>query len=170
MVDEFQDTNPLQLELLELVSRDNACTVGDELQAIYGFRHADVEVFRARRARLQATGGAATLATNFRARPEILRALNGAFGPLHEHWVDLVPGRDDPPAGEPVVELLVTDADAWNGDAPRALGVGLPAASPVKQAEARIVAQRVGALVHEDGVAPRDIVVLLRAATDIGLY
>ena len=49
MVDEFQDTNPLQLELLELVARDNACTVGDELQAIYAFRHADVEVFRARR-------------------------------------------------------------------------------------------------------------------------
>ena len=29
MVDEFQDTNPLQLELLELVARDNGCTVGD---------------------------------------------------------------------------------------------------------------------------------------------
>src|SRR5262249_11463363 len=47
VVDEFQDTNPLQLELLELVGRENVCTVGDELQAIYGFRHADVEVFRA---------------------------------------------------------------------------------------------------------------------------
>jgi len=170
MVDEFQDTNPLQLELLELVARDNACTVGDELQAIYAFRHADVEVFRARRARLRAAGRAATLATNFRARPEILRVLNGAFGPLHEHWVDLTPGRADPPAAEPLVELLVTDADAWNGDAPGALGVGLPAAAAVKQAEARLVAQRIGALVHEEGVAPSDIVVLLRAATDMGLY
>jgi ATP-dependent helicase/nuclease subunit A len=170
MVDEFQDTNPLQLELLELVARDNACTVGDELQAIYAFRHADVEVFRARRASLQAAGRAATLATNFRSRPEILRALNGAFGPLHEHWVDLRPGRDDPPAREPVVELLVTDHDAWSADPPSALGVGLPAASAVKQAEARFVAQRIGELVHEDGVARRDIVVLLRAATDMGLY
>ena len=80
MVDEFQDTNALQLELLELVARDNACTVGDELQAIYAFRHADVEVFRARRERLEAAGRTATLATNFRSRPEILRALNGAFG------------------------------------------------------------------------------------------
>jgi ATP-dependent helicase/nuclease subunit A len=170
MVDEFQDTNPLQLELLELLARDNACTVGDELQAIYAFRHADVEVFRARRARLEAAGRAATLATNFRSRPEILRALNDAFGPLHERWVDLRPGRDDPPAPVPVVELLVTDADAWNGDAPAALGLGLPAASAVKQAEARLVAQRVGALVHEEGVAPRDVVVLLRAATEINLY
>ena len=170
MVDEFQDTNPLQLELLELVARDNACTVGDELQAIYAFRHADVEVFRARRERLEASGQTATLATNFRSRPEILRALNGAFGPLHEHWVDLLPGRDDAPAGEPVVELLITDADAWNGDAPGALGLGLPAASAVKQAEARLVAQRVGTLVHEEGVAPRDVVVLLRASAEMGLY
>ncbi len=170
MVDEFQDTNPLQLQLVELIARDNACTVGDELQAIYGFRHADVEVFRARRARLQAAGRAATLATNFRSRPEILEALNGAFGPLHGHWVDLRPGRDDPSAAEPVVELLVTDADAWATAAPAALGVGLPVAAAVKQAEARLVAQRVGALVHEQGVAARDVVVLLRAATDMGLY
>jgi ATP-dependent helicase/nuclease subunit A len=170
MVDEFQDTNPLQLELLELVARDNGCTVGDELQAIYAFRHADVEVFRARRAALEARGQAATLATNFRSRPEILQVLNDGFAPLHEHWVALRPGREDPPAPEPVVELLVTDADAWNGDAPPAVGVGLPAASPVKQAEARLVAQRVGALVHDEGVAPREIVVLLRASADMGLY
>jgi hypothetical protein len=69
-----------------------------------------------------------------------------------------------------VVELLVTDADAWNGDAPGALGLGLPAASAVKQAEARLVAQRVAALVHDEGVAPRDIVVLLRASAEMGLY
>jgi ATP-dependent helicase/nuclease subunit A len=170
MVDEFQDTNPLQLELIELVARDNACTVGDELQAIYAFRHADVEVFRARREALAAGGRAATLATNFRSRPEILEVLNRGFAPLHEHWVDLRAGRQDPPAAEPVVELLITDADAWNGDAPAALGVGLPAASAVKQAEARLVAQRVGDLVHEEGVAPRDVVVLLRASAEMGLY
>jgi ATP-dependent exoDNAse (exonuclease V) beta subunit len=170
MVDEFQDTNPLQLELLEMVARDNACTVGDELQAIYAFRHADVEVFRARRERLEASGQTATLATNFRSRPEILRALNGAFGPLHDRWVDLRPGRDDGPAAEPVVELLLTDADAWNGEAPGALGVGLPAAGAVKHAEARLVAQRVGELVHEEGAAARDVVVLLRASTEMGLY
>jgi ATP-dependent helicase/nuclease subunit A len=170
MVDEFQDTNPLQLQLLELIARDNACTVGDELQSIYAFRHADVEVFRARRARLEAEGLAATLATNFRSRPEILQALNDAFGALHEHWVALRPGRDDPPAPEPVIELLVTDADAYDADAPPVLGLGLPAASPVKQAEARLVAQRVATLVHEEGFAARDVVVLLRAATDMGLY
>ena len=144
MVDEFQDTNPLQLELLELVARDNACTVGDELQSIYGFRHADVEVFRARAARLEAAGRTATLATNFRSRPEILRALNDAFGPLHERWVAAA-GRARRPAGARAAwsSCWSPTPTRWNGDAPGALGVGLPAASAVKQAEARLVAQRV---------------------------
>ena len=46
LVDEFQDTNELQNELLELLARDNLFRVGDENQSIYRFRHADVGVFR----------------------------------------------------------------------------------------------------------------------------
>ena len=50
MVDEFQDTNRLQCELDRLLeTRDELFFVGDEFQSIYGFRHADVEVFRERR-------------------------------------------------------------------------------------------------------------------------
>ena len=46
LVDEFQDTNPLQNEIVELLERDNLFRVGDERQSIYRFRHADVKVFR----------------------------------------------------------------------------------------------------------------------------
>ena len=49
MVDEFQDTNRLQLDVLEALERDNLFAVGDELQSIYRFRHADVAIFRERR-------------------------------------------------------------------------------------------------------------------------
>src|SRR5919107_487090 len=47
LVDEFQDTNPVQAELLERLTQGATLTVvGDEKQSIYGFRRADVEVFR----------------------------------------------------------------------------------------------------------------------------
>ena len=52
MVDEFQDTNRLQCELVDLLTgpETERFFVGDEFQSIYGFRHADVQVFRERRA------------------------------------------------------------------------------------------------------------------------
>ena len=48
LVDEFQDTNRLQLRLIEALRgpRSELVVVGDELQSIYGFRHADLDVFR----------------------------------------------------------------------------------------------------------------------------
>ena len=78
MVDEFQDTNRLQLDVLEALERDNLFAVGDELQSIYRFRHADVTIFRERRARLGETR-VRRLSRNFRSREELLDVLNGAF-------------------------------------------------------------------------------------------
>ena len=56
MVDELQDTNAVQLELIESIARENLFTVGDAQQSIYGFRHADVELFERRGERLEAIG------------------------------------------------------------------------------------------------------------------
>ena len=66
-------------------------------------------------------------------------------------WVPLRPGRDDPPDDDPRVELLVTDAGAWNGDAPAELGDGLPPGPSARHAEARLVAQRIARLVRRRG-------------------
>ena len=79
MVDEFQDTNPRQLAILRALDRGNLFTVGDEFQSIYGFRHADVSLFRARRAELRRGGRSLALTRNFRSRPPLLEVVNAVF-------------------------------------------------------------------------------------------
>lgn len=43
MIDEFQDTNEIQLKIAMMISQGNICVVGDWKQSIYSFQHADVE-------------------------------------------------------------------------------------------------------------------------------
>ena len=97
-VDEFQDTDPLQAEiLLLLAANDTAATnwreirpvpgklflVGDPKQSIYRFRRADVGIYRGVYEMLQAVGARrVTLRTSFRARPNIQRTINAAFEPV----------------------------------------------------------------------------------------
>jgi ATP-dependent exoDNAse (exonuclease V) beta subunit len=84
LVDEFQDTSPIQLalflSLVRLVSR--ALWVGDPKQAIYGFRGSDPALVQAVAASLpSATGGATeTLKVTYRSRPAIVALTNDAFG------------------------------------------------------------------------------------------
>ena len=135
MVDELQDTNQVQLELIELLAGSNLFTVGDAQQSIYGFRHADVELFERRGATLAELGARVTLDTNFRSRPEILDVINGVFErELAERFRPLLAGRDPAPADQPLVELLVADKGAdWAME-----GLG----APWRVAEARALAAR----------------------------
>ncbi len=175
MVDEFQDTNPLQLELLQLLDGGNTFMVGDELQSIYGFRHADVAVFRAERSRLAAQDAATTLAMNFRSAPEVLETLDAAFAQVHgAGFTPLVPGLEEGRRAwdGPRVELLVTDTAGWDEEPElaAAVGDGLAAAQAWRCAEARLLAQRAAELVASGVFEARDIVVLVRAATDMATY
>ncbi len=189
MIDEFQDTNRLQLDVLEALERDNLFAVGDELQSIYGFRHADVNIFRERRARLPATS-VRRLTHNFRSAEPLLEVLNGAFASeLGAAFSPLVAGRpssgpapaadvplrlfdldgEPPAAGEPLVELLVTDTRGWDEpDIERKLGLAGGGAQPWRRAEARLVAHRLRAEV-DGGRRPGDIVVLVRATGSLRL-
>ena len=96
-VDEFQDTDPLQAEILLLLSADDAhendwlrirpipgklFLVGDPKQSIYRFRRADVAVYEATKERLAACGAEVVqLTTSFRSVPSIQLAVNAAFEP-----------------------------------------------------------------------------------------
>src|SRR5437764_5792555 len=77
MVDELQDVNAVQLELIEAIARGNLFAVGDAQQSIYGFRHADVELFERLGERLERMERRMTLETNLRSRPAILEVING---------------------------------------------------------------------------------------------
>lgn len=92
LVDEFQDTSPVQVALLELVSRPrpgNRCMVGDLKQSIFGFREAEPKLFAAEWQRLKgrADAGEATarvqpLRDSFRTHAELLAPLNEIFAAL----------------------------------------------------------------------------------------
>ena len=99
LVDEFQDTDPLQAQILAFLSSDDptetdwrACRprdgslfiVGDDKQSIYRFRRADMAVFEDVRRRVDAApnGEAVDLNTNFRSRAPLCAWCNDAFAAL----------------------------------------------------------------------------------------
>ena len=178
LVDEFQDTNRLQLRLIETLRgpQTRLMVVGDELQSIYGFRHADLDVFREQRQRITdaADGEVLALSGNFRSRPEVIGAVNAIGGHLlGESYqplrVGAVPTEAEPAGGGSAVELLLTGRDGWDAE-----GIDLQPATDARTpasilAEARGVAQRLRELA-DAGVERGSMVVLLRAFTHLDAH
>ena len=176
LVDEFQDTNRLQLRLIEALRgpKTELVAVGDELQSIYGFRHADLEVFRRQRDEVERRADAELmrLSGNFRSRPALVGAVN-LLGEalLGVTYQPLRVGAAPPSqtAVEPAVELLLTARDGWDGEGIE-LEPMIDGATPLNcLAEARFVAERLRELA-EAGVPRGEMVVLLRAFTHLDAY
>ena len=149
-VDEFQDTDPLQAELLLILAADDPATtrwqevtpvpgklfvVGDPKQSIYRFRRADVDIYRRVCDRLRACGATALeLQTSYRAVPSLQRAVNAAFRPLMDgdadslqpRYVPLAPVRDDVPGQPSVVVLPVPKPYAQRYVAAKSIEESLP--------------------------------------------
>ncbi|HEX4527550.1 MAG TPA: UvrD-helicase domain-containing protein [Gaiellaceae bacterium] len=162
MVDEFQDTNRLQCEIVDLLrkglSAPDVFFVGDEFQSIYGFRHADVAVFRERRERAALR---LPLSRNYRSRPEVLAAVNHLFSEeFGDGYQPLAASGEfsDPVFGHPV-ELLVSDKRSYR-----------EAGENWRDGEARSIARRVRELVDNGIAAPGEIVLLFAAGTDAERY
>lgn len=102
IIDEFQDTDPLQVEIATLLAADRRgglVVVGDAKQSIYRFRRAEVDLFRRMSKHFTETPGHAVLqlTQNFRSRPPILRFVNRVFAEL------IVPSEA---AGQPAYEPI----------------------------------------------------------------
>lgn len=82
MVDEFQDTSPIQMAIfLKLISLSKAVIwVGDPKQAIYGFRGTDPELMNAALSRITSVGRTDRLEHSWRSRPELIEFVNKIFG------------------------------------------------------------------------------------------
>ncbi len=127
-VDEFQDTDPLQAEILLLLAADDPAEtnwlevrpragklfiVGDPKQSIYRFRRADVALYQEIKRRLLERGAALeNLTVSFRATPEIQSMVNAAFAPAmaaesptQPAYVALEPFRESH-TGQPAIVAL----------------------------------------------------------------
>jgi ATP-dependent helicase/nuclease subunit A len=133
LIDEFQDTDPIQIELAVLIAGPEPDAhdtvwervavrpghlffVGDPKQSIYRFRRADIALFLRAADRFGGDGGLLRLTTNYRSTRSIIAVVNHVFGQLiqpQDHgavrsqpaYEALVGVRDDAPVG-PAVSVL----------------------------------------------------------------
>ncbi|NMG66135.1 exodeoxyribonuclease V subunit beta [Azoarcus indigens] len=187
LIDEFQDTDPLQFAIFDRIYRGEGrhgslFLVGDPKQAIYSFRSADLHTYLAARERADSRY---TLRRNQRSAPALIEACNRLFGANGR--VFMLPGLDYErvEAGErprpPLVDLTASAGPAalrlWRIPKDEALegeeggdrlprGVALQRAAAASAAEiARLLAAAAAGEVRigERPLAPADIAVLVRS-------
>ncbi|HEX4457107.1 MAG TPA: UvrD-helicase domain-containing protein, partial [Polyangia bacterium] len=176
LVDEFQDTNPVQAELVDLIGarqpddeRARLFVVGDRKQSIYEFRGADVAVFARAATELVRRGGDKELLTQSRrSSPAVLALCNALFaramaakgGDQHDWEVIYDPPSDD------LLPLRV-DAPEWAGA--ELIRVPEGPSSVTRAREARAIARRMAQL-RDDGRRLGDMAMLLRRFTHVTDY
>lgn len=185
LVDEVQDTDPLQFTLVGLLaldgpvdSRPGLFLVGDPKQSIYGWRGADLAAYEEFLERLiKAEGGQLhRLSRNFRSVPAILAAVEERIGPAMVAQPRVQPafqsllahrGEDAPPWGKDraAVEVWIS----WNWDAEK----GKPLKTtmdPAVELEAAAVARDIRELHDRFGVSWGDVALLFRAGGRMDRY
>ncbi len=167
LVDEFQDTDPLQAEILLLLAADDPTErnwrsvtprpgklfiVGDPKQAIYRFRRADVGTYYQVKRQLETRRvSLLSLTTSFRAVPSLQRAANHAFSALmtpsstqmatQAEYVPLSPFRAEPSTQPTLIALPI----------PRPYGMRRVAASAIERSLPGAVGGFVQWLLTESG-------------------
>ncbi len=179
LVDEFQDTDPVQAEIMMLLTAQDAAdgddwtscsprpgslfVVGDPKQSIYRFRRADIITYENVRRLIENSGGQVVrLWSNFRTRPEVVEWINGRFEGMFSsssyspEYVALEAARAA--EGGSVERLWLDKAGSSNNTA-------------VFRSEPRIIAAAVRDLLESapDGEPP-DVLVLTWKRKNLGRY
>lgn len=177
MIDEFQDTDQMQVDLIRYLTGAGEralCTVGDAQQSIYRFRGAEVEVFRRQERKVGSSAAPETavasdapagelvkLVRNFRSHDEVLRyvarVFDGDTGGLMQGFLDLEPSDKR--------------KDKLKAKASRRQALFVTGGSTQErtQAKARAIAERFQALVKA-GQPQGDMVLLLGRMTNADVY
>ena len=179
LVDEFQDISYLQKTIIDyLRGEGNFFTVGDAKQSIYGFRHAEVQIFLDYQEEVSKKGGAiVSLKETFRSRPEIIDFINYHFETrdtfnacLKGEFEKLKPRASFSSRNRPAVEIIISDSDDDMDELRRWEALRL--ASHIKDLVERkelVVSNRES---EEFGrpLSFRDFVILFRSTTGIRTY
>ena len=185
LVDEFQDTDPLQYEIvlflaqaLDEEDRDPFSSrlesgrlfiVGDAKQSIYRFRGADYSAYDRAVGKVLETGGRElVLSANFRSVPGIVEPVNRLFGDEPGScWIR----SEYQPEYQRIDAMRRTTRD----DAPRTEIWTLgheeePTAGERREAEGEVIAEEIERLVDEKGIEYKEITLLFRALTPLAYY
>jgi ATP-dependent helicase/nuclease subunit A len=170
LVDEFQDTDPVQGEIIKTLAQDGQgrfvpgklFLVGDPKQSIYSFRGADIIAYRNLVDEVLAQDGEpAVLRTNFRSHGKLLDFVNDAFGRLiqangrlQDRYEPISPSSDAEQkyAGPAIEAILVENASAEES----------------REVEAEEVAEWIER--HHEEIEYRDITILMRSLVHVGGY
>jgi ATP-dependent helicase/nuclease subunit A len=168
-VDEFQDTDPIQADIVHLLGEHGLYLVGDPKQAIYRFRRGDPSVYIKFQQQHQLQGR--HLDNNYRSRPQLVDYFNRAFEPVFQA---------DPfrlqPGFRPILPQRTEDLDQ-----PALLALPFqarpnpPKLEQIRQEMAELSAHFLDWLLHHSGyqvcqrgrwrpVQDRDVCLLFRAA------
>ncbi|HEY4313723.1 MAG TPA: UvrD-helicase domain-containing protein [Pirellulales bacterium] len=180
LVDEFQDTDPLQVELVKALcgdqlERGKLFFVGDAKQSIYRFRGADPAVFRELQKKIPSEGRL-PLTKNFRSQPAVLDFVNALFCErLDKGQYRPLTASRPALAQAPAIEFLWATLPGDN--------VERVTVEPLRRCEADWLARRLAALLdsHEILVpdratgesrpaGPGDVAILFRALSDVRYY
>ncbi|MEP6994543.1 MAG: UvrD-helicase domain-containing protein, partial [Acidobacteriota bacterium] len=177
LVDEFQDTDPIQAEILFFLTgadtneRDwkklsprpgSLFVVGDPKQSIYRFRRAYIQTYGAVRECIEKSGRVLHLTSNFRSTGALCRWVNGAFAkqfpaaanPEQAAWVPLAAQREE---GAPAVFRLLTRTSG-------------PATAPVVEQDSQRIARVIDAAIRIGARRPSDFLVLFRTRKFMSEY